>query len=223
MTVDILAHFSTMDYANKMWICVLCGNRNNLPQSYQHASHQSPPMEMMDEHTTIEYETKSEQTMAAPTFLFVIDTAVADEELEAVKAAIEQTLTLLPEDCMVGLITFGKHVSVHEIGYTECNKCVVFRGDIHGNEETEKNFTVDRVKHLLGITPENGLISRYFLPIRDVLNEFHEILDDINVDQWTPRRACRPDKCTGVASLVAVALMESCLQGMSLTLSTLSN
>jgi len=205
--------FGSMDYGNKMWVCVLCGNRNNLPQSYQHASHQSPPLEMMDEHTTIEYETKSDHTLSAPTLLFVIDTAVADEELEAVKAAIEQALTLLPEDCMVGLITFGKHVSVHEIGFTECNKCIVFRGDIHGKEETEKNFTVDRVKHLLGITAENNGISRYFLPIKDVLNEFHEILDDINIDQWTPKRACRPEKCTGVASLVAVALMESCLQG----------
>ena len=179
-----------MDYNNKMWICVLCGNRNNLPQSYRHASHESPPMEMQDAHTTIEYETKSEQTMSAPTFLFVIDTAVADEELEAVKAAIEQTLTLLPEDCMVGLITFGKHVSVNEIGYTECNKCIVFLGDIHLNEETEKAFTVDRVKHLLGITPENGLISRYFLPIKDVLIEFRGILDDINVDGLEGRWVC---------------------------------
>ena len=39
-----------------------------------------------------------------------------------------QTLNLLPEHVLVGLITFGTHVAVHEIGFAECAKSYVFRG-----------------------------------------------------------------------------------------------
>jgi len=185
------------------------------------------PSELDQNSTTIEYEqpliaaqqqgqaatAAVQQQQSSPAFLFVIDTTIPENELEAIKASIEQTLTLLPEDCLIGLITFGKHVSVHEIGYSACNKCVVFRGDIHNDEEKLKNFTVDRIKHLLEVTPSNGGISRFFQPISEILNEFTEMLEDINVDAWRAARACRPDKCTGVAALVSVALMESCLQG----------
>ena len=64
-----------------------------------------------------------------PAFLFVVDLAIPENGLEAINASIEQTLTLLPSECLVGLITFGKHCSVH--GYVHCNKSIVFRGDIH--------------------------------------------------------------------------------------------
>ena len=30
---------------------------------------------------------------------------------------------------MIGLITYGKMVQVHELGFTDCPKCYVFRGD----------------------------------------------------------------------------------------------
>eukprot|EP01083_Nonionella_stella_P036835 100472_1 len=209
----ILSPWSDVDWQSKIWVCPLCLTRNAFPPSYNHISPQNMPSELHQNSTTIEYETRPPNVpQTSPSFLFVIDTAIPENELEGIKASIEQTLTLLPEDCLIGLITFGKHVSVHEIGYTECNKCIVFRGDIHKNEEKLKNFTVDRIKHLLEVSPTNGGISRFFQPIADIVNEFNEILEDINCDEWIAKRACRPDKCTGVACQVAVALMESCLQ-----------
>tara|TARA_B110000285_G_C15028209_1_gene565296 strand:- start:615 stop:731 length:117 start_codon:yes stop_codon:yes gene_type:complete len=30
---------------------------------------------------------------------------------------------------MIGLITYGKMAYVHELGFAECPKCFVFRGD----------------------------------------------------------------------------------------------
>lgn len=39
-----------------------------------------------------------------------------------------QTLSLLPEEALVGLITFGTNVMVHELGFAECPKSYVFRG-----------------------------------------------------------------------------------------------
>jgi protein transport protein SEC23 len=35
---------------------------------------------------------------------------------------------MIPESSHVGLITFGTHVHVHELGYAECSKAFVFRG-----------------------------------------------------------------------------------------------
>lgn len=39
-----------------------------------------------------------------------------------------QTLSLLPEEALVGLVTFGTNVMVHELGFAECPKSYVFRG-----------------------------------------------------------------------------------------------
>lgn len=43
-------------------------------------------------------------------------------------SAPAQAITTLPEYVHVGLITFGTHVHVYELGFTECSKCFVFRG-----------------------------------------------------------------------------------------------
>jgi protein transport protein SEC23 len=36
--------------------------------------------------------------------------------------------SMMPQNALVGLITFGNVVQVHEIGYADCNKSYVFRG-----------------------------------------------------------------------------------------------
>jgi protein transport protein SEC23 len=52
----------------------------------------------------------------------------AEDELAAAKASVTQALQMIPEYCHVGLVTFGTHVHVHELGFAECSKCYVFRG-----------------------------------------------------------------------------------------------
>lgn len=44
----------------------------------------------------------------------------------------------------VGLITYGTHVQVHELGFTECAKSYVFRGS--------KEYSVTAVAQQLGIS-----------------------------------------------------------------------
>jgi protein transport protein SEC23 len=51
-----------------------------------------------------------------PAFLFLVDTCILDDELDELKDSLQQTLNLLPEDALVGLITFGTNVMVHELG-----------------------------------------------------------------------------------------------------------
>ena len=52
----------------------------------------------------------------------------AEDELAAAKASVTQALQMIPDYCHVGLITYGTHVHVHELGFAECSKCFVFRG-----------------------------------------------------------------------------------------------
>ena len=94
--------------------------------------------------TTVEYELQT-QPVGPPVFLFVVDTCVDEDELAHLRDALQQTLNLLPEDALVGLITFGTHVHVHELGFTDCPKSYVFRG--------EKDYPPQKVQDMLGVTP----------------------------------------------------------------------
>ena len=51
-----------------------------------------------------------------------------DDELAALKESLQMSLSLLPPNAIVGLITFGKMVQVHELGCEGISKSFVFRG-----------------------------------------------------------------------------------------------
>lgn len=63
-----------------------------------------------------------------PAFLMIIDTCVEADELEHLKTALEQILNVIPDYCLVGLVTYGTHVQVYELGMPDCSKAYVFRG-----------------------------------------------------------------------------------------------
>ena len=98
----------------------------------------------VNQFTTVEYELQT-NPVGPPVFLFVVDTCVDEDELAHLRDALQQTLNLLPEDSLVGLITFGTHVHVHELGFTDCPKSFVFRG--------EKDYPPQKVQDMLGVTP----------------------------------------------------------------------
>jgi len=52
-------------------------------------------------------------------------------------------LSLLPPNALIGLITFGKMVQVHELGCDGCSKSYVFRGT--------KDLQSKQVQDMLGI------------------------------------------------------------------------
>jgi hypothetical protein len=63
-----------------------------------------------------------------PIFLFVVDTCINDEELGALKDCLQMSLSLLPHYALIGLITFGKMIHVHELDCEGLSKSYVFRG-----------------------------------------------------------------------------------------------
>lgn len=62
-------------------------------------------------------------------FLLVVDTCLDEEDLNALKESLQMSLSLMPPNALVGLITFGKMVNVHELGCEGISKSYVFRGN----------------------------------------------------------------------------------------------
>lgn len=87
----------------------------------------------MGDYTTLEYvlpdKTANPANNSRPIFMIIVDTAISSDELVELKDSLQQSINFIPEDAMIGLITYGKMVYVHELGFQDCPKCYVFRGD----------------------------------------------------------------------------------------------
>ncbi|KAJ1398982.1 Zinc finger, Sec23/Sec24-type [Sesbania bispinosa] len=126
---SILNPFCIVDFAAKIWICPFCFQRNHFPPHYASISDDNLPAELFPQYTTVEYETPGEPaSLVPPVFLFVVDTCVIEEEIGFLRSAISQAVELLAENSLVGLITFGTFVHVHELGFGLVPKTYVFKG-----------------------------------------------------------------------------------------------
>jgi protein transport protein SEC23 len=91
----ILNPYASVDYYTKMWVCPMCFARCHFPPHYQGISEQNVPAELYPQYTTIEYTLNRTVPYHPPTYLFVVDTCVAEDELHALKTAVTQ-VSLLP-------------------------------------------------------------------------------------------------------------------------------
>lgn len=78
----------------------------------------------MADYTTLEYVLPPQITAnkvapltTRPIFILLVDTTIASDELVELKDSLQQSLNFIPEDAMIGLITYGKMVQVHELGF----------------------------------------------------------------------------------------------------------
>lgn len=191
--------------------------RNHFPPHYaENISETNLPAELIPQFTTVEYELQT-NAVGPPVFLFVVDTCVDEDELAHLRDALQQTLNLLPEDALVGLITFGTLVNVHELGFADCPKSYVFRG--------EKEYAPQKVQDMLGVAPmrsgpqgavgaaggpaKQPALGRFLLPVAECTFALEQVLEDLQKDPWP----CQPDervqRCTGTAMSVALGLLES--------------
>ena len=53
---------------------------------------------------------------------------MSDDELQSLKDNLVMSLSLMPKHALVGLITFGRMIQVHELGTEGISKSYVFRG-----------------------------------------------------------------------------------------------
>lgn len=209
----LLNPYCHVDYQTKLWTCPFCLGRNIFPPHYaENISETNLPAELIPQFTTVEYEVAQQQhrhpVAALPVFVFVLDTCLPDAELDELKDSVQQTLNLLPEASLVGLVTFGAHVQVHELGFSsgDCHKTIAFRGT--------KDYTVQRVQELLSIGPPlpqqaSSALGRFLAPLSECSFSLESILEDLQKDPWPTPADSRPLRCTGAALSVAVGLLET--------------
>lgn len=194
-----------------LWVCPFCQSRNPFPPHYKDVSPTTLPPELLPQYTTIEY-VLSRAAAVPPIFLYVVDVCVEDDDLKAVKESLIMSLSLLPPNALVGLITYGNMVHVHELGHADCSKSYVFRGT--------KDYAAKQVQDLLGLTaarpqgaapvaPQNFGASRFLLPVQQCEFTLTSIVEELQRDPWPVGNQKRPLRSSGTALAVAVGLLES--------------
>lgn len=212
----VLNPYVQVDFRTKLWTCPFCQTRNHFPPHYsENITETNLPAELISQFTTVEYELQTQPATGPPAFLFVVDTCLDEDELAHLRDALQQCLNLLPEDALVGLITFGSLVNVHELGFSECPKSYVFRGD--------KDYPPQKVQDMLGIAPMRGgasmsgpaggarlpAIGRFLMPVAECTFALEQVLEDLQKDPWPCQSDERVQRCTGAALSVAIGLLES--------------
>ena len=146
----VLNPFCQVDYRAKLWSCNFCFQRNPFPQQYAAISEQHQPAELIPQFSTIEY-SLTRASCNPPVYLIVLDTCMDEEDLQAVKESLQMSLSLLPPNALIGLITYGRMIQVHELGCEGCSKSYVFRGT--------KDLGAKQIQELLGIGRGGGGVA----------------------------------------------------------------
>ncbi|CAL5012979.1 unnamed protein product [Urochloa decumbens] len=223
MCRSILNPFSIVDFVAKIWVCPFCFQRNHFPQHYYSISENNLPAELFPQFTTVEYVSTAETgPVAPPVFLFVVDTCMIEEEIGYLKSALAQAIELLPDQSLVGLITFGTYVQVHELGFGLLPKSYVFKG----TKEVTKEQILDQMSFFAGKTkPTSGVIAgardglstesiaRFLLPASECEFVLNSVIEELQRDPWPVPADERSSRCTGVALSVAASLLGVCVPG----------
>ncbi|XP_021966081.1 protein transport protein Sec23A isoform X2 [Folsomia candida] len=226
----ILNPLCQVDYRAKFWVCNFCFQRNPFPPQYNQMTEQCQPAELIPQFSTIEY-TITRVQVPPPVFLYVVDTCLDDDELVALKESLQLSLSLLPPNALIGIITFGKMVAVHEIGGGNegISKSFVFKGT--------KDLTAKQLQEMLGLTravvqPGGGLqqrpggqpgggpqqhqhvpVNKFLQPLSACDMQVTDLLGELQRDPWTVPQGKRALRSTGVALSIAVGLLENCYPG----------
>ena len=210
----ILNPFASCDFTAHLWICPLCFGRNHFPAQYNGINEQMLPAELFQEYTTIEYRLPALKPVYAPAYVFVVDTCLSEEELNASQGAISQALQMIPEYARVALVTFGTHVQVYELGFDVLNKSYVFQGS--------KEYTAQQVQSQLGIGPSTAsrqpaspsrpgmkaqqlqdpiafAARRFILPVSECEFTISAAIEGLRKDAFPSVADHRPSRCTGTA------------------------
>ncbi|XP_045814550.1 protein transport protein SEC23-like [Trifolium pratense] len=214
--------FCRVDFTAKIWICPFCFQRNHFPPHYNAISETNLPGELYPQYTTLEYAIphSDPNPIPSPVFLFLLDTCIIEEEINFVKSALGRAIGLLPDNALVGFLSFGTQVQVHELGFSDMSKVYVFRG----SKEIPKDQILEHLglassvvsgrRPIKGVAPfPNSGVSRFLLPASDCEYTLNALLEELQRDQWPVPPGKRPARCTGVALSVAAGLLSACNPG----------
>ncbi|VVA33307.1 Hypothetical predicted protein [Prunus dulcis] len=143
-------------------------------------------------------------------FVFVVDACTSGEELGALKNELLLVVEQLPETALVGLVTFDSMVRVHDLGFSECSRAVVFHGARElSSHQTQQFLGIKRPTYQqlgkMSVNQKQGFlvpVSECEFNITTAIEEIHSSL--------LGKPGHRPLRSTGVAISAAVGLLEGC-------------
>ena len=208
---SVIAPQFQIDFRSKSWSCPFCESKNMFPTIYaQNISEQNLPAELLPEATTIEYKLNRKESKF-PVFMFLIDIAIEESELSELKETIQSTLSLIPPECEIGIITYGTMCNLVELGFTDFPKMFVFKG--------EKKYSAQNIVTQLGLFNKNDPriqsqnSKKFLVPLKDSEFAINSFLDDLFPDPFPVGFEERKSNCLGLAINVAISLLESVHNG----------
>ena len=195
----------------KVWECPFCRNRNSFPKAYaDFISDENLPAELFKQNNTVEYKLNA-KTANPPIFMFLIDTALDEDELNQLKESIQEIISTLPQDCQIGIITYGRMCNVIELGSTDFPISYALNG--------EKPYKSYEIQELLGLmvrnnnsTNEGTFVNannrpKFIMPVSEVSFFVNSFLDDLQPEGWSKESDQRD--CVGLAINTAVSILEA--------------
>uniref|UniRef100_A0A8C9SV31 Protein transport protein SEC23 n=1 Tax=Scleropages formosus TaxID=113540 RepID=A0A8C9SV31_SCLFO len=172
----VLNPLCQVDFRAKIWACNFCFQRNP----------RGPPTPLI--------------------FLYVVDICLEEEDLQALKESLQMSLSLLPPNALVGLITFGRMVQVHELSCEGISKSYVFRGtkDLSAKQIQEG---LRDLKMYPFIEILSFFLCRFLQPVHKVDMNLTDLLGELQRDPWPVSQGKRPLRSTGIALSIAVVIL----------------
>lgn len=208
---SVLNPYCQIDPAG-FWICPLCGTRSQLPAHYQGISSENLPIELSPQSSTVEYVT-AKPVQQPPIFLYVVDLCQDEDNLQALKDTLVLSLSCLPPNALVGLITFGTMVQVYDLGSSSVNKSYIFRG----NKDYSDKQVSEMLNKPIAVQPGQmgfpNSLQRFFLPLEEIELALTSIIENLQPDPWPVAHGDRPLRATGSAINVATNLLGNTFSG----------
>lgn len=191
-------------HSGDIWYCQFCSFGNRLV-----VADGAYPLSLNVENSTVEYST-GRTAKLPPIFFYVVDTCFEGEDVEDAFQALRESLTLslslLPQDAMVGLLSFGKHVQLHDL--SKPNRSYTFNG--------AKEYSLEQVQKILSLTDNVNTLSaaaaRFIQRVDMAEYRLTSILEGL-VNNVFPHHLNREraERATGCAINVAVLTLEAIL------------
>ena len=171
---SILSPYNNIE--NNSWTCFFCKRRNFIKSEIKDFG--SLP-------STVEYISKQLSTNVV--YFILLDICYFDDERQKLGVdAVINTLKGLPEECIVGFITFGTNVELYDLSNQEIRKTYLFSG--RKEYETIKNKT----------------FTKCFSRKNEAIELIHQLIS--KKDPFPVLKGYRQIRCTGAALSLAHAI-----------------
>lgn len=195
----VLNPYCGINFQQKCFSCPICHANTPLPTSYHGMTEDCLAAELTPNFTTIEY-VLPDRAQFPPTFLFLVDTCITENEHAALKALLLETVQLLPPKSLVGFMSYGTLVYIHELSFSEaCPRSFVFNG--------KKTYTASEIQNYL--TVSSNTANSFILPIEEAEQMLNSVIDNLEIDPFPILKGDRAQRCTGAALDNAITLLEA--------------